>query len=212
MHLDHLSYACTTSEIADVVQRIGSDLGGTFVDGGRHPSFGTRNFILPLAGGCYVEVVSALDHPAALKAPFGQAVHRRAEHGGGWLSWVLAVDDIGPVEQRFGREAAPGKRIRPDGVELCWQQIGILNTLDRPEVPFFVHWDCPDIEHPSATGRTHTSIAVDTIELSGDHTSVVEVVGSDVGLDDTKVAWVEDDEPGVSAVVFRTPNGPVRID
>ncbi|MEK9955902.1 MAG: VOC family protein, partial [Actinomycetota bacterium] len=56
MRLDHLSYACTTSEIADVVQRIGSDLGGTFVDGGRHPSFGTRNFILPLAGGCYVEV------------------------------------------------------------------------------------------------------------------------------------------------------------
>ena len=75
-----------------------------------------------------------------------------------------------------------------------------------------MHWDCPDIEHPSATGRTHTSIAVDTIELSGDHTSVVEVVGSDVGLDDTKVAWVDDEEPGVSAVVFRTPNGPVRID
>lgn len=212
MRLDHLSYACTTSEIADVVQRIGSDLGGTFVDGGRHPSFGTRNFILPLAGGCYIEVVSALDHPAALKAPFGQAVHRRAEHGGGWLSWVLAVDDIGPVEQRFGREAAPGKRIRPDGVELCWQQIGILNTLDRPEVPFFVHWDCPDTEHPSATGRTQTSIAVDTIELSGDQTSVVEVVGSDVGLDDTKVTWVDDDEPGVSAVVFRTANGTVRID
>ncbi len=122
------------------------------------------------------------------------------------------MEDIGPVEQRFGREATRGKRIRPDGVELCWQQIGILNTLDRPEVPFFVHWDCPDTEHPSATGGTQASIAVDTIELSGDQTSVVEVVGSDVGLDDTKVTWVEDDEPGVSAVVFRTANGSVRID
>jgi len=212
MRLDHLSYACTTSEIADVVQRIGSDLGGMFVDGGRHPSFGTRNFILPLAGGCYVEVVSALDHPAALKAPFGQAVHRRAEHGGGWLSWVLAVDDIGPVEQRFGREAAPGKRIRPDGLELCWQQIGILNTLDRPEVPFFVHWDCPDAEHPSATGRIETSIAIDTIELSGDQAAVTDVVGSDVALENPIVAWIDDEEPGVSAVVFRTANGSVRID
>ncbi|MCH1462325.1 MAG: VOC family protein [Candidatus Nanopelagicales bacterium] len=212
MRLDHLSYACATSEIADVVQRIGSDLGGTFVDGGRHPSFGTRNFILPLADGCYVEVVSALDHPAALKAPFGQAVHRRAEHGGGWLSWVLAVDDIGPVEQRFGRTAAPGKRIRPDGLELHWQQIGILNTLDRPEVPFFVHWDCPDAEHPSATGRIETSISIDTIELSGDQAAVTDVVGSDVALENPIVAWIDDEEPGVSAVVFRTANGTVRID
>jgi len=133
MRLDHLSYACTTAEIADVVQRIGSDLGGTFVDGGRHPSFGTRNFILPLAGGAYVEVVSALDHPAALKAPFGQAVHRRAEDGGGWLSWVLAVDDLTPVETRLGRPGARGRRIRPDGVELCWQQIGILDMMESPD-------------------------------------------------------------------------------
>ena len=94
MRLDHMSYACNSGELADVVQRIGSDLGATFQDGGRHPQFGTRNFILPLAGGCYVEVVSALDHPAAEKAPFGQAVSRRALDGGGWLSWVVAVDDI----------------------------------------------------------------------------------------------------------------------
>ena len=74
MRLDHVSYACTSGEIADVIQRIGGDLGASFVDGGRHPSFGTRNFILPLAGGCYIEVVSALDHPASEKAAFGRAV------------------------------------------------------------------------------------------------------------------------------------------
>ncbi|MBT5502118.1 MAG: VOC family protein, partial [Actinobacteria bacterium] len=51
MRLDHISYACQSSELADVVQRIGVDLGNTFVDGGRHPSFGTRNFTLPLAHG-----------------------------------------------------------------------------------------------------------------------------------------------------------------
>ena len=46
-----MSYACNSGELADVVQRIGSDLGATFQDGGRHPQFGTRNFILPLAEG-----------------------------------------------------------------------------------------------------------------------------------------------------------------
>lgn len=209
MRLDHLSYACTTSEIADVIQRIGSDLGGTFIDGGRHPSFGTRNFILPLAGGAYVEVVSALDHPAAQKAPFGQAVHRRAEDGGGWLSWVLSVSDIAPVEQRLGRPAARGHRIRPDGVELCWKQIGVLDTMERPYMPFFVQWDCTDTEHPSAGGGT---IAIESIELSGDPATVRDVVDLDAGLDGVVITWVQDDEPGVSAVTFRTPAGSVRID
>lgn len=121
MRLDHISYACTPTEIGDVVQRIGADLGATFVDGGRHPSFGTRNFILPLGSGCYVEVVSALDHPAADKAPFGRAVARRAESGGGWMSWAVAVDDISTLEQRFGRKSRPGSRIRPDGAVLRWR-------------------------------------------------------------------------------------------
>lgn len=209
MRLDHLSYACTTSEIADVIQRIGSDLGGTFVDGGRHPSFGTRNFILPLAGGAYVEVVSALDHPAAQKAPFGRAVHQRADAGGGWLSWVLSVTDITPMEQRLGRSAARGHRIRPDGVELCWQQIGVLDTMDSPYLPFFVQWDCADTEHPSAGGGV---IAVESIELCGDPDAVREVVDLDAGLSGVTVTWVDSDEPGVSSVTFRTPAGSVRID
>ena len=209
MRLDHLSYACATNEVADVIQRIGSDLGGTFIDGGRHPSFGTRNFILPLAGGAYVEVVSALDHPAAQKAPFGQAVHQRAETGGGWLSWVLSVTDIAPVEQRLGRPAARGHRIRPDGVELRWKQIGVLDTMDRPYMPFFVHWDCADTEHPSAGG---SAIAIESIELCGDADIVREVVDLDTGLSGVTVTWVDDDDPGVSSVTFRTPAGSVRID
>lgn len=209
MRLDHLSYACTTGEIADVIQRIGSDLGGTFVDGGRHPSFGTRNFILPLAGGAYIEVVSALDHPAAQKAPFGKAVHQRAEDGGGWLSWVLAVDDIAPVEQRLGRSAVRGHRIRPDGVELSWKQLGVLDTMESPYVPFFVSWDCSVSQHPSAGGH---DISVEAIELSGDREPVRQIVDADDELDGVRIVWVEDDEPGVSAVVFRTPTGSIRID
>jgi len=211
MRLDHLSYACTTNEIADVVQRIGSDLGGTFVDGGRHPSFGTRNFILPLADGAYVEVVSALDHPAALKAPFGQAVHQRADDGGGWLSWVLAVDDITPVEQRLGRQAVRGHRIRPDGVELCWQQIGILDTMESPQIPFFVAWDCEDTEHPSA-GGSNSGITISTIEIAGDPQAVLPILDPGSVLEGVELQWIDDDEPGVSAVVFDTPAGSVRID
>ena len=84
MHLDHLSYAAGPEGIAACVQRIGARLGAGFTDGGLHPSFGTRNFVLPLADETYLEVVEALDHPAAERAPFGRAVLARKRLGGGW--------------------------------------------------------------------------------------------------------------------------------
>ncbi len=72
-------------------------MGEPFQDGGVHPRFGTRNRILPLRDDTYLEVVEVLDHPASDKAPFGQAVRARSLLGGGWLGWVVAVDDIAPV-------------------------------------------------------------------------------------------------------------------
>lgn len=211
MRLDHISYACTTSELPDVVQRIGGDLGATFVDGGRHPSFGTRNFILPLANGCYVEVVSALDHPAADKAPFGRAVAQCAGDGGGWMSWAVSVDDLAPLEQRFGREARPGHRIRPDGKDLCWRQIGVLDVMTDPQLPFFVQWSSPADDHPSSGGG---AVGIDRIELSGDPETISAWLETEpeVPLDGITVDWVEDEEPGLVAIWFSTLHGAVRID
>ena len=207
MRLDHVSYACAPSEIADVVQRIGSDLGVTFVDGGRHPSFGTRNFTGALANGSYIEVVSALDHSAALKAPFGQAVHHRAEAGGGWLSWVVAVDDITVIEAHLGRDAAPGQRIRPDGTVLRWRQIGVLDTMNDPVLPFFIEWESTEAEHPSARGGL---VALKCFEMSGDTDALTSMPDSVADL--LTVDWVDDDTPGIVAVWFESPHGPVRID
>jgi hypothetical protein len=211
MRLDHISYACTSAEFADTVQRIGSDLGATFVDGGRHPSFGTRNFVLPLAGGCYIEVVSALDHPSADKAPFGRAVQQRANEGGGWMSWVVAVDDVAVVEKRLGREARAGRRIRPDGVELTWKQIGVLDVIEDPQLPFFVEWSVDSSQHPSAGAG---QVAIDRLEIAGDSDRICTYLGepSDHPLDEINVVWVSDEEPGVLAVTFSTPHGLVRID
>ena len=110
MRVDHVSYAAEHDGLRATAERLAKQIGVDPVDGGVHPRFGTRNVILPLAHERYVEIVECLDHPASDKAPFGQAVRARSEAGGGWLGWVVSVDDIRTVEKRLGRESAPGNR------------------------------------------------------------------------------------------------------
>lgn len=214
MRLDHVSYAVSSNELVDTVQRIGQQLGGSFHDGGRHPRFGTRNFVLPLEGGTYVEVVACLDHPASDKAPFGQAVKRRVEEGGGWMSWVVAVDDIAPFEERLGRPAIDGHRVRPDGFDLTWKQIGVLDTLEDPSLPYFIQWTSEPSHHPSLDGPAH--VAAVACEIAGDKDAVRAYLGGEVEspIEGSAIEWVDsDDSTGLVAVHFRTAGGDVvRID
>jgi hypothetical protein len=212
MRLDHLSFAATPDGLATTAQRIGQLLGTEFVDGGVHPRFGTRNMILPLGGGTYLEVVEVLDHPASDKAPFGQAVRARSAAGGGWLGWVVAVDDITEVETRLGREAVKGNRHLPNGEELLWQQIGVNSLITDPQLPFFIEWASPASMHPSNGANPEFSLA--TLEIAGDPQRVSEWLGETVEapLEDVKVEWVAPNgTPGILAAQFQTPAGLVRI-
>ena len=168
--------------------------------------------ILPLADDTYLEIVEVLDHPASDKAPFGQAVRARSALGGGWLGWVVAVDDIAVVEQRLGREAVAGNRHRPDGTELHWKQIGVNGLIADPQLPFFIQWEVPAELHPSAGADASFSLAC--LEIAGDPQRVSEWLGETVEapLEDVKVEWVAPHgTPGILAAQFQTPNGLVRL-
>jgi hypothetical protein len=212
MRLDHLSFAAGPDGLVATAERIGAQLGTSFVDGGVHPRFGTRNMVLPLADNTYLEVVEVLDHPASDKAPFGQAVRARSALGGGWLGWVVAVDDIGVVERRLGRESVVGNRHRPDGTELRWRQIGVNGLIADPQLPFFIQWDVPADLHPSRGGDDDFSLAA--LEIAGDPQRVSEWLGETVEapLEDVKVEWVAPNgTPGIIAAQVQTPHGLVRI-
>jgi hypothetical protein len=211
MRLDHVSYAVSQNELADTVQRLGASLGAGFIDGGKHPRFGTRNFVLPLQNGTYFEVVAALDHPAAEQAPFGRAVRNVADNGGGWLGWVIAVNDISQVEARIGRTAIAGHRTRPDGFDLQWKQIGVNEIIDNPQLPFFIEWISSNDQHPS---RDAKAISIKSIEFSGDEKSLSEYLGDPAKnpLDNIDIVWVKSETPGLVAVTFETAHGLVRID
>jgi hypothetical protein len=213
MRLDHVSYATTHDQISDVVQRIGSQIGTAFVDGGIHPRFGTRNFTAPLVGGQYIEVVCALDHPAAEQTPFGKAVSQKAAEGGGWLTWAISTKDISKMESRIGRESAEGHRRRPDGSDLKWKQIGIKELLHNEQLPFFIQWLSTD--HPSADGSARSRI--EKIVVAGTKETIEEWIGGDVAalLEDVEIEFVDpshnDGEPGIVSVVLQNHNGEVSV-
>jgi hypothetical protein len=212
MRLDHLSYAAGPDGLDATAARLSALLGEDFEAGGVHPRFGTVNRVLPLAEGRYLEVVSVLDHPASDKAPFGQAVRSRSESGGGWLGWVLAVDDIAVAERRLGRHAVPGNRRRPDGVELRWKQLGVRGLQADPQLPFVVEWDIDPTLHPSAGASGKVSLTA--LEISGDPGRVTQWLGQSTleALSDIEVDWVATHgSPGVLAAHFSTPAGDVRV-
>lgn len=215
MHLDHVSFAAEPDGVRATAARLGSALGIEPVDGGVHPRFGTRNVVLPLAGGRYLEVVEVLDHPASDKAPFGQAVRARSETGGGWLCWVVASDQLEPFERELGYEAPHGNRRRPDGVELTWRQIGVKGLLTDPQLPYIIRWDSGPELHPSAGGSDDVRIA--GLQIAGDPARVGRWLGLDPdiaarGLDSLALTFVAPrGTPGLLSVTFETRAGIVEL-
>jgi hypothetical protein len=219
VRLDHVSYAVDADAFAPTVSRLGALLGAAFSDGGLHPGYGTRNAVLPLAGGSYVEVVAPLDHPATDRAAFGQAVQRRAKLGGGWLGWVVGVEDLMPFEERLKRPAGEGHRRRPDGTLLKWRQIGVLELMNDPQLPYFIQWQVPDEDHPSVGACP--DLCIDQLEIAGERGVILDWLGTpdQDPLPQVHVNWLEPadvsaayQEAGLVAVDFHTAHGTVRID
>ena len=212
MHLDHITYAAGPEGLAATVERLSNLLGAEFKDGGFHPRFGTRNNILPLADDRYLEVVEVLDHPVADKAVYGQAVRARSEMGGGWLSWVISVDDLSPFEERLDRLAVPGSRRFPDGRQLEWRQIGLKGVMADPQLPYFLKWESPASVLPSALAG---DIKVQTLEIAGSRPRVEDWLGQPVDdiFDGVEIKFTaESGHPGMAAITFNSPGmGIVRI-
>lgn len=214
MRLDHVSYAVGPEGLTATADKLAEILGIDWVNGGVHPRFGTRNILFPMKNRQYLEVVEVLDHPASEKAPFGQAVRARSNMGGGWMGWVVAVDDLAPFEKRLDRRAVPGSRRFPDGRALTWQQIGIKGLIADAQVPYILRWDdgTEDL-HPSLAEPAKASI--NTVTIAGNRPRVREWLGlanSDELVKDLTIEYVlPSGTPGMASVSFDTPNGPVTL-
>ena len=178
-------------------------------DGGRRKLEGEkRPMAIAMSGSIRLDAGGG-DHP------FGKAVSKRAAEGGGWLTWVVSVDDVSKVEARLGRQAVDGHRTKPDGHDLSWKQIGVLGTLEDKQLPFFIEWK--SLDHPSTDGKAIAKIV--KVEIAGDEKRITDWLGNDLATalgSDVEVEWLSpadtEGESGIVAVHLMTPSGVVRVD
>jgi hypothetical protein len=164
MRLDHVSYVASHDQISDVVNRIGSQIGTAFVDGGIHPKFGTRNFTAPLLNHQYLEIVCPLDHPSTQQNFFGKAVLEKSILGGGWLFWVISVNDLQVLRENYGGYIESGTRTKPSGAKIEWEQLVLDKRDGNIFDPYFIQWTSQ--HHPSKDGIAKSSIK--KLEFFGD--------------------------------------------
>jgi len=165
-----------------------------------------------LLNGQYVEIVCALDHPATDTTPFGLAVKKKANDGGGWMTWVLATDNIEIIEKHFGRSAAEGKRQKPDGTVLEWKQLGVKDILQNSQLPFYVEWISKI--HPSNDGVSIAKLS--EIIFFGNQESVMSnlIETSKLESQDVKFKFSEAELnlSGIKEIVFEVKGIHVVID
>lgn len=117
--------------------------------GGNHPGAGTRNALLSLGTGHYLEIIAP--DPAQANAPDERGLRELSSPR--IIQWAIHTEDISSAKSMV--EAAgiktvgthPGSRQRPDGKLLRWQALGIEQTT--PLVPFFIQWEAGSL-HPSS--------------------------------------------------------------
>jgi hypothetical protein len=151
--LDHIILAC--SDLNQGIAFIEEHTGVRAALGGVHPDRGTRNALLSLGAGHYLEILapdpqaqavqpSAMEQLTTLKALTRPTLTR----------WAVQTRDIEALAKKFrdaGMEItgpSPGSRKRPDGQVLSWKRLEFAD--DRHGLlPFFIEWSADSI-HPSS--------------------------------------------------------------
>lgn len=181
--IDHLVYA--TDDLERTVASFTERLGVAPTPGGRHLGWGTRNELVGLGGGAYLELVGPdRDQPdPAGPRPFGidDLVGERL------VTWCARPD--GTIEDAAGRALAAGhdigpiavmSRRRPDDVVLSWRLTAPpLHGPFGGVVPFVIDW--LDSEHPSVS--LGAPLTLRSLHLHTPHSDQVQAVVDAIGGD-----------------------------
>lgn len=149
--LDHVVYATPDLDLS--VRDLRESLRIEPSPGGRHLGRGTRNYLMSLGRGSYLEIIGRdpLQTDFEGMLPFGLDGLSEPR----LVGWALRVDGIEPfVDQVQRRGYDPGRvesmsRRTPDGFELHWKLTRVSEGSIPALVPFLIDWG--DTPHPSGT-------------------------------------------------------------
>ena len=205
MPIDHVLIA--VEDFREAADRLRREHGLGAIEGGRHPAWGTANWIVPL-GSSYLELVGVVDRTVAEATTFGRRTLGALASGGGPYAWCVAPDDFDGTLARLGLSPASGSRRLPDGSALAWRTAGLEIGLADPSRPFFIRWDVPAALHPGRSIAEHETMpaGIDTIEIEGDERHVRAWLGDEGGL-----ARVAPGEPRIRSIGIRTVAGTIVL-
>lgn len=203
--VDHLVYATPDLEatVADLEKR----LGVRAVYGGPHPGRGTRNALISLGPGRYLEIFSrdpSQPEPAEAR-PFGVDQLKKAK----LVAWLAKGRDLPTLRERAASkgirlgEVLSGSRVRPDGIQVSWQFTSPWVRIADGLIPSFIDWGASP--HPSSVAAP----GVELVDLRGEHPHPKGVRSMLARLNlPLKVSYAP--HPALVAVL-RTPKGIVEL-
>jgi len=196
------------SDLDEGIEQLEALTGVRAVFGGEHPGRGTRNALISLGSGHYMEllapvpggVIDEFDDLAGDLDGFAELTPI------GWAASSTNVDDLAKNLVGEGYEVAgpvAGSRVKPDGSMLEWRTLAIEEPL-LAGAPFFIEWGEASV-HPAESSPAGCELGAVNLQVpdSDELGALMRLLGLDVGV-----------EQGVSLAlefVLECPNGVVRI-
>ncbi len=198
--LDHLVYA--TPDLDKSVEELADRLGTDPVPGGAHPGLGTRNALIGLGTGVYLEIIGPDPRQPDPERSRPFLIDDLTEAR--LVTWAYRHPD--PESMRGTLELGPVRsmsRNRPDGDTLHWRLSDPMALPDGGVLPFVIDWG--STPHPSTTLPNECQL-LELILGHPDPVTIRPILDAIV----SGISIVAAPEPGISARL-RTPNGEIDL-
>jgi hypothetical protein len=213
--LDHLVFAC--SDLAEGVDLVTERFGVAPVAGGRHPAWGTRNALLGLEHGAYLEVVAP--DPSVPPPAGGRGLGVDGAGTGRLVTWAARPESIATTAHRSAAlgidlgAVGPGSRRTADGGLLAWVMTDPRADRLSGVVPFLLDWG--ESRHPAASLAAAGRVAGSVVTLRIRHPepdrvrAALDLIAVAPSEASTPVA-VDPGPPSIEAILL-TPRGEVVL-
>jgi hypothetical protein len=165
MRVDHLVYATPDLDLGiDTIERL---LGVRATPGGQHLGAGTRNALVALGSGTYLEIVGPDRQQAEPEQPRWFRIDEiDTPRLVTWAAKADTIDQVSRDAERLGvglGAIVAGSRRRGDGVLLAWRYTNPRMIVADGVIPFLIDWGTTP--HPSESAAQGASL----IDLRAEH-------------------------------------------